>query len=103
MMRIKKNDMVMVISGKDKGKSGDVIAILPKKDKIKIQGIAIAVKHKKATRQGEVPGIKREETFINACKVMLVCSSCKKPCRTGASFLSDGKKARVCGRCKEAI
>ncbi len=103
MMRIKKNDTVVVISGKDKGKKGDVIAILPKKDMIMVQGVAVAVKHAKARKQGETSSIKHEETFIDACKVMPVCPSCKKPCRVGAVTSSDGRRARVCVKCKETM
>ena len=103
MMRVRKNDKVVVISGKDKGKQGDVIAILPKKGKIMVKGVNVVTRHVKARRQGETPGIKHEESYIKLCKVMPVCGSCKKPCRPGATTLKDGKNARVCGKCKEIM
>lgn len=103
MMRIKKNDKVKVISGKDKGKTADVIAILPKKGKIMVKDVAVATRHVKARKQGETSGIKKEETYISLSKVMPVCPSCKKSCRVGAIDLKDGKKARICGKCKEVM
>lgn len=103
MMRIKKNDKVRVIAGKDRGKEGEVIAVLPKKDKIKVKGVAIATRHKKARQQGEVSSIRKEETFIYAAKVMPICSSCKKACRVGAKVLENGDRVRMCTRCKETM
>lgn len=99
--RVKKNDIVCVISGKDKGKTGQVIAILPKKGKVMVKGVAVATKHVKARRQGQVAGIKQEEVFIGLEKVMPVCSACKKACRVGVKVLEDGKKSRICSCCKE--
>jgi len=103
MQRIRKNDTVQVIHGKDKGKQGTVIEIYPGKDKLIVQGIGIAVKHVKARKQGEVPSIKRQELAMEMSKVMPVCSSCKKACRISAKVLDDGKKVRICGRCKEIM
>ncbi|MFT6765601.1 MAG: large subunit ribosomal protein L24 [Alteromonas naphthalenivorans] len=103
MMRIKKNDKVKIIAGKDKGKEGVVLAILPKKDKVKIKGVSIVTRHVKARRQGETSGIRKEESFIYAPNVMPICSSCKKTCRVGSKQLEDGKRARICSRCKEII
>lgn len=99
--RIKKNDTVHVISGKDKGKQGSVVAILPKKDKVLVKGVALLVHHKKPRRSGEVGGIHAEESFIEVSRVMPVCPSCKKPSRTNAKRLDTGKNVRVCNRCKE--
>jgi len=103
MMRIRKNDKVRVISGKDKGKEGEVIALLPKKDKIKVKGVAIVTRHLKARREGEVSSIKKQETFIYAAKVMPICSSCKQACRVGTKALENGSQVRICGRCKEIM
>lgn len=101
MERIKKNDKVKVIAGKDRGQEGVVVAILPKKDKIMVKGVGISIKHTKARRQGEISGIKKEESYIEASKVMPVCSHCKQACRVGSVQLNDGKSARVCLKCKE--
>lgn len=99
--RVKKNDIVHIITGKDRGKEGSIIAILPKKGKIMVKGVAIVTRHLKARKQGDVGGIKKEESFFNTSKVMPVCSSCKKPCRTGSKELDQGKKVRTCKRCNE--
>jgi large subunit ribosomal protein L24 len=71
-MKIKKNDMVVVITGADKGKKGSVLAVLPKKGKIKVQGVAIANRHAKARRQGEKSAIKKLERFIDVSNVQKV-------------------------------
>ncbi len=99
--RVKKNDSVVVLSGKDKGKKGAVIAILPKEGKVLVKDVAVATRHAKARKQGDIAGIRKEERFIDLCRVMPVCRSCNKPCRVGSKTLEDGKKVRVCVRCKE--
>lgn len=103
MLRIKKDDKVKVIAGKDKGKEGVVLALLPKKDKVKVKGVNVVTRHVKARRQGETSSIRKEEAFFYAPKVMLICSACKKACRVGSKQLEDGKRARICGHCKEVI
>ncbi len=70
--RIKKGDMVYVLTGKDKGKKGAVIAILPKKGKVMVKDVAVVTRHVKARKQGETPGIKKEERFIDISNVMPV-------------------------------
>ncbi len=101
MLRIKKNDTVKVISGKHKGKEGQVIELSPKKEKIRVKGVAIVTRHLKPRQQGQPGTIKKEESFILLCKVMPVCPACKKPCRVGVKELADGSRARVCKRCQE--
>jgi large subunit ribosomal protein L24 len=101
--RVKKNDYVKVLTGKDKGKEGQVIAIAPKRNKILVKDIAVVTKHAKARKQGETGSIRKEESFINLSNVMPVCSSCKKACRVTSKVLDSGKRARTCGRCKETF
>lgn len=101
MMRIKKNDTVVVLTGKDKGKQGLVIDILPKKGKVKVKGIAIATHHVKARRQGDVAGIKQEEGYIDLSNVMPVDPSVSKPCRVNSKILDNGTKVRVSNRTQE--
>lgn len=101
MARIKKNDMVMVISGRDKGKKGSVIELNTKKGMVLVEGIALATRHVKPRRAGEQGGIKKEESFIQASIVMPICTACKKPARVNSKQLETGKKARVCNRCEE--
>lgn len=99
--RIKKNDKVVVLAGKDKGKEGTVIDLNSKNGTVIVKGVALATRHKKAKKQGEVSGIVKEESFINLAKVMPVCGSCKTPCRVNSKVLENGKRARMCNNCKE--
>src|SRR5436190_24217150 len=99
--RIKKNDTVQFLSGKNKGKTGAVLAILPKKGKIMVKGVAIATHHVEPRRAGEPGGIRKEEKFVDMSCVMPICSSCKKPSRVNAKQLDTGMMVRVCNRCKE--
>lgn len=99
--RIKKNDTVVVLSGKDRGKTGSVIDILPKKEKVMVKDVGVVTRHVKARRQGEASAIKKEEQFIDLCKVMPVCTSCKKPCRVNMTVLNNGSKVRTCNKCKQ--
>jgi len=99
--RVKKNDVVYITAGKDRGKEGVVIAILPKKDKVMVKGIALVKKHIKARKSGDFAGIKEQESFIALSKVMPMCSSCRKACRVSVKCFEDGRPVRVCNRCKE--
>lgn len=104
MRTIRKNDQVVVIIGKDKGKQGSVIEVLPKEGKVKVKDVAILTCHKKARKQGDISGIVKNEGSINLSNVMLVCSACKKPSRVSFAATPDGgKKVRMCKRCKEII
>ncbi len=91
--RVKKNDTVMVISGKDKGKKGIVLAVDSEKNLVKVKDVAVVTKHVKARRQGETSGIKKEETFISLSKVMPMCDGV--PTRVNSKVLEDGKKVRI--------
>ena len=97
-MNIKKDDKVVVLSGKDKGKQGKVLSAEPKTGKVIVEGVNNASKHQKPRKQGEEGGIIKRETPIYASKVMLVCPKCGKPTRVGHAFV-DGKKTRACKKC----
>jgi large subunit ribosomal protein L24 len=97
-MNIKKNDKVVVISGKDKGKEGKVLSAAPSAGKVIVEGVNVATKHQKPKKQGEQGGIIKMETPIYACKVMVVCPKCGKPTRV-AHKREDGKAVRVCKKC----
>jgi large subunit ribosomal protein L24 len=101
MERIRKNDSVVVITGKDKGKKGKVIDILPKKGKVMVKDVALVTKHYKARKQGEVSGIKKMESYIDLSNVMPLCKSCGKPARTGSKSIESGKHIRICKHCNE--
>lgn len=93
-MRIRKSDTVVVLSGKDKGKRGTVLAVSHSKRQVKVQGVAIAVHHARARRQGEVSQIKRVESWIDASNVMLFDAQSNRPCRVRFATV-DGVKKRL--------
>ena len=97
-MNIRKDDKVVVISGKDKGKEGKVLVANPKAGKVIVEGVSVAAKHQKPRKQGEEGGIIKQETPIYACKVMVVCPKCGKATRV-AHKLVEGKSVRVCKKC----
>lgn len=101
MSRIKKNDTVFVLNGRDGGKSGLVIDLIPDKDLVMVKDVAVKVHHVKARKAGESSGLKKKESFIPVSKVMPICSNCKKPCRVNAKFVENGDKVRVCNRCEK--
>ena len=101
-MNIKKDDKVIVLSGKDKGKQGEVIVADPKAGKVVVKGVNVATKHQKPQKQGQEGGIIKVETPIYACKVQLVCPKCGKGTRV-AHKLEGGKKVRVCKKCGAEI
>ena len=101
-LHIKKDDLVVVISGDDKGARGKVIAVSPKEGKVMVEGVNIVKKHNKARRQGDVSSIVETEGAIYASKVQLVCPKCDKGVRTKVVFEEkDGKKIKVrtCAKC----
>ncbi len=99
--RIRKNDLVRVIAGKDKNKEGAVIHVLPKKGKVLVKDVAVITRHVKPRKTGDPGGIRKEESYIRLSKVMPVCSACKKAARVNTKLLESGKRARMCNRCKE--
>ncbi len=98
-VHVKTGDTVMIISGKDKGQKGKVLAVSPKEKKVIVEGRAMVKKHVKPRRQGEQGGIIKAESAMYACKVMPVCPKCSKPTRVGHSVDKDGKKTRICKKC----
>lgn len=95
-LHVKKGDTVMVISGKDKGKTGKVMAVSPKEGKVIVEGLNIVTKHVKPRRAGEAGGIIKAEGAMYAAKVMLVCPKCGKPTRVAHKVEADGTKKRLC-------
>jgi len=107
MSKIKVNDEVVVISGKDKGKRGKVIQIIPRKGKLIVEGVNITKRHIRPTRRGQESGIVERETSFPWSKVMLVCPRCGKGTRVGIKLLKqaseEGEKLRFCKKCGEVI
>jgi large subunit ribosomal protein L24 len=102
-MKIRKNDTVLVIAGKDRGKKGKVRKAIPKKDKVIVEGANMIKRHSRAKGQARQAGIIELEAPLDISNVMLICNKCNKPTRVGFRFLSDGRKARVCRTCEEII
>jgi large subunit ribosomal protein L24 len=102
-MRIRKNDQVTVIRGKDRGKTGKVRFAYPKKQRVMVEGINMIKRHARPTGQARQAGIIEREALMHVSNVMLVCEKCNKPARIGYRTLDDGKKVRVCRSCHEVI
>ena len=102
-MKIRKNDTVLVIAGKDKGKRGKVRQTFPKKDRVTVDGVNMVKRHSRARGAARQAGIIELEVPLRASDVMLVCNKCNKPVRVGFRFLEDGRKARICRSCYEII
>jgi large subunit ribosomal protein L24 len=102
MFNIKKKDKVVVLSGKNKGKQGEVLVVDPGKMTAIVAKVNFVKKHKKAT-QSDPGGILEKEAPMSLSKLMLVCPKCGQPMRPKTDTLSDGKKVRVCRKCGEMI
>jgi large subunit ribosomal protein L24 len=102
-MKIRKNDTVLVIAGKDRGKKGKVRFAYPKKQELLIEGINFIKKHSKARGQARQAGIIDLEAPIHVSDVMLFCDKCNHPTRIGFRLLEDDRKVRFCQSCREVI
>ena len=102
-MQIRKNDSVMVISGKERGKTGKVLRVNPKEDAVIIERINVVKRHTKPRGPQQAGGIVEKEASIPASNIMIMCDKCNAPVRIGHKVLADGNKIRVCRRCAEAL
>lgn len=102
-IHVKKNDTVMVISGKDKGKTGEVLSVMPKTGKIIVKGVNVVTKHQKPNRQNMQGGIIQKEAPIYSSKVMLYCTKCKSVTRISTKAEENGTKNRICKKCGETL
>ena len=102
-MKIRKNDTVLVIVGKDKGKTGKVRRAFPKEAKIIVEGVNMIKRHSRARGVARQAGIIEREAPVYVSNVMLLCNKCNKPTRVGLRLLESGVKARVCRTCHEII
>lgn len=102
-LKIKKSDKVIVISGKEKGKQGRILSIMSKKNRVIIERVNMIKRHMKPSRQYSQGGIIEKEGALHISKIMLVCPRCQKPSRISNHILDDGRKVRLCKRCKEVI
>src|SRR4051812_27037773 len=102
MALIRKKDKVVVLAGKDKGKEGEVIQVLPKEDRVIVAKINFVKRHSRPT-QTQPGGIREKEASLHISNVMLICAKCKQPMRPKSDALSDGTRVRICRKCGEMI
>lgn len=102
-VHVKKGDNVYILNGKDRGKKGKVLNVFPSKHMVLVEGINMITKHVKPRSQFQQGGIIHQEAPIYADKVMLVCSKCGAPTKTGKKFLDNGSKAKICKKCGEVL
>jgi len=102
-MKIRRDDTVVVITGKDRGKRGKVRRALPDEDKVIVEGLNMIKRHSRAGRVARQAGIIELEAPICVSNVMLLCGKCGNPTRVNFRFLDDGKKVRICSSCREVI
>ena len=103
MLKIKRNDTVKVISGKDKGKQGKVLRVFHGSNRAIVERINLVKKHLRRRREDQQTGIVSLEAPINISSLMIICKHCNKPARVGFTRLKDGTKSRLCKKCKEII
>jgi large subunit ribosomal protein L24 len=102
-VHVKQGDTVYILSGKDKGKKGKVLNVIPTDSMVLIEGVNMSTKHKKPRGRYQQGGIIHQESPINSAKVMLVCERCGAPTKVGKRVLENGEKARACKKCSEII
>lgn len=100
-MRLRKNDQVAVIAGKDRGKKGRVLQVLPKEKQVLVEAVNYHKVHRRPTRDNPKGGITLMEGRLAISKVMVICPRCNRPTRVGHTFLTDGTKQRICKKCRE--
>ena len=102
-VHVKAGDNVLMLSGKDKGKKGKVLAVSRKEGKIIVEKLNLVTKHAKPTKMGQEGGRIKVESAVYACKVQLVCPACGEGTRIAHTISEDGTKKRMCKKCKKAI
>ena len=100
---VRKDDNVMVVAGKERGKTGKVIKVLPKKERLLIERVNLVKRHSKPRSAQQPGGIVEKEASIHISNVMIMCDTCNAPVRVGAKILEDGQKVRICRRCGQGL
>ena len=100
-LHIKKHDLVMVVNGKEKGKSGRILKVMPEKEKVIIEKINFIKRHARPHGKQRQGGILEKEAPVHTSNVMLLCEKCNKPVRIGHRVVEGSKKARYCRKCGE--
>jgi len=103
MARIRKNDTVRVLAGRDKGKTSKVLAVVPAKDGAIVEGVNFVKKHARRTREDEKGGVVTKESVIHLSNLGLFCKGCNRQTKIGFDVLKDGTKTRFCKKCKEVF
>jgi len=101
-LNIKKKDTVLIMSGKDKGKKGEVLKVYPDKGRVLVAQVNMVTKHAKAT-QGQPGGIQKKEASLHISKVALICPKCSQPMRPKRDRLATGESVRQCRKCNEVL
>jgi large subunit ribosomal protein L24 len=101
--KIKKGDTVMIIAGRERGKTGKVLSLLPAGGKVTVEKLNMIKRHTKPNQKTRQGGIIEREAPVAISNVMFLCGNCNKPVRLGIQALEDGRRVRVCKKCKEVI
>ncbi len=101
--KVRKGDTVVVIAGKDRGKSGKVLSVDRFDRKVTVEKINVIKRHTKPNQQNRQGGILEREAPIHISNVMIYCATCLKPSRVGSKTMTDGSRARICRKCKQPI
>jgi large subunit ribosomal protein L24 len=102
-LHVKKNDMVTIIAGKEKGKTGKILKVFPDSGRVIVESLNVVKRHTRPTRANAQGGIVEKEAALESSNVQLLCAACSKPTRTGFRILEDGKKVRFCKKCNEIV
>lgn len=102
-LRIKKNDTVKVLNGKDRGKTGKILRVFPKEERVIVEGVNLVKRHTRPNPKNQQGGIVSREAPFHISNVNLYCARCRKGVRFGVKLLEDGSKVRVCRKCGEAF
>ena len=102
-VHVKKDDMVKVIAGKEKGKTGKVLRVFPAKGRVVVESLNVVKRHTRPTQLSPEGGIIEKEAALSISNVMLICSSCNEATRTGIRALEDGSRVRYCKKCNEIV
>ena len=100
---VKRNDEVLVIAGRERGKRGKIRRVLPEKQRVVVEGVNLVKRHLKARQPGARAGIVEQEAALHVSNLMLICAKCGEAGRFGRSFLEDGRKVRRCKKCGEVV
>jgi large subunit ribosomal protein L24 len=102
-LSIRKNDTVLVIAGKEKGKKGKVLFVVPARSRVIVEHVNMIKRHQRPTQKLRQGGIIEREGSLHVSNVMLVCGKCDKPTRVGMKVLADGRRVRICRKCGETL